>query len=144
MKLKFEVAGEPVAQARPRVVRTKKGVRGIDPAKSKNYKAWVKCCALNAFRKLETKETKKLLESPLKVKLFIYRSIPTSDSKKLKTQKQNNDVLPTVKPDIDNVFKAVTDALNGIIWQDDRQIVNAEIAKRYSSIPRVEIEIEEI
>lgn len=144
MKLKFEVAGEPVAQARPRVVRTKTGVRGIDPAKSKNYKAWVKFCALNAFKKLETKRPKKLMEAPLKVKLLIYRSIPKSDSKKLKTQKQNNDVLPTVKPDIDNVFKAVTDALTGIIWQDDKQIVNAEIAKRYSSMPRVEVEIEEI
>lgn len=144
MKLKFEVAGEPVAQARPRVVRTKTGVRGIDPAKSKNYKAWVKFCALNAFRKLETKEPKKLMAAPLKVKLLIYRSIPRSDSNKLKIQKQNNDVLPTVKPDIDNVFKAVTDALTGIIWQDDKQIVNAEIAKRFSSMPRVEIEIEEI
>lgn len=144
MKLKFEVVGEPVAQARPRVVRTKTGVRGIDPAKSKNYKAWVKFCALNAFRKLETKEPKKLMAAPLKVKLLIYRSIPRSDSNKLKTQKQNNDVLPTVKPDIDNVFKAVTDALTGIIWQDDKQIVNAEIAKRYSSMPRVEVEIEEI
>lgn len=144
MKLKFEVVGEPVAQARPRVVRTKTGVRGIDPAKSKNYKAWVKFCALNAFRKLETKEPKKLMAAPLKVKLLIYRSIPRSDSNKLKIQKQNNDVLPTVKPDIDNVFKAVTDALTGIIWQDDKQIVNAEIAKRFSSMPRVEIEIEEI
>lgn len=144
MKITFEVVGEPVAQARPRIVRTKSGIRGIDPAKSKNYKTWVKFCALNAFRKLETKNTKKLLKSPLKVKLLIYRSIPKSDNKKLKNKKQNNDVLPTVKPDIDNVFKAVTDALTGIIWQDDKQIVNAEIAKRYSDIPRVEVEIEEI
>lgn len=144
MKITFEVVGEPVAQARPRIVRTKSGIRGIDPAKSKNYKTWVKFCALNAFRKLETKNTKKLLKSPLKVKLLIYRSIPKSDNKKLKNKKQNNDVLPIVKPDIDNVFKAVTDALTGIIWQDDKQIVNAEIAKRYSDVPRVEVEIEEI
>ena len=81
MKIKFSVPGEPVAQARPRVVRTKSGARGIDPAKSRNYKAFVKLCAIDTLKKHHSGNFK-LLDSPLKVKLEIYRSIQKSSSKK--------------------------------------------------------------
>jgi Holliday junction resolvase RusA-like endonuclease len=36
-------------------------------------------------------------------------------------------------------MKAVCDALNGVAYGDDSQIVSAHIAKRYSSEPRVEV-----
>lgn len=46
------------------------------------------------------------------------------------------------KPDIDNYFKAVTDAVNGILYKDDGQIAVNVSRKVYSWNPRTEIEIQ--
>lgn len=40
---------------------------------------------------------------------------------------------PTTRPDLDNLFKALTDSLNGLIWEDDSQIVQFEAKKTYES-----------
>lgn len=40
-------------------------------------------------------------------------------------------MLPTSKPDNDNIEKGVWDALNGIAWPDDAQICHNETTKRY-------------
>ena len=53
----------------------------------------------------------------------------------------------TRKPDADNVLKAVLDALNGVAWVDDAQIVTATVRKFVCSgecVPRVEISIKEV
>ena len=51
---------------------------------------------------------------------------------------------PTKKPDIDNVEKIILDALNGIAYDDDKQVVEEASSKLYSDVPRVEIEVYEI
>lgn len=48
-------------------------------------------------------------------------------------------VLPTKKPDIDNVLKSVLDGLQGVAYKDDKNITSARISKRYSAEPRLEI-----
>ena len=45
---------------------------------------------------------------------------------------------------IDNIVKIIADALNGLAYVDDTQIVDITAQKRYAEIPRVEVEIEEI
>ena len=48
-------------------------------------------------------------------------------------------MFPKVKPDLDNVVKAVLDALNGVVYRDDAQVVNLVATKRYATEPRVEV-----
>lgn len=48
------------------------------------------------------------------------------------------------KPDADNYLKGVKDALKGIIWKDDSQVVDAFVRKRYSARPRIEVKIKEL
>jgi Holliday junction resolvase RusA-like endonuclease len=43
---------------------------------------------------------------------------------------------PTVKPDYDKLTRAATDALTGVLWTDDAQVVQATIQKRYGSPAR--------
>lgn len=38
----------------------------------------------------------------------------------------------TVKPDIDNLAKAIMDAFNGLVYHDDSQIVCLEVSKSYA------------
>ena len=51
---------------------------------------------------------------------------------------------PTRKPDFDNIGKIICDALNGIAYRDDAQIVDALVRKFYSDTPRVIVEISDI
>lgn len=46
-------------------------------------------------------------------------------------------ILPTKKPDCDNIAKIICDALNGVAYDDDKQIVALKVTKIYSDEPRV-------
>lgn len=51
---------------------------------------------------------------------------------------------PYKKPDSDNIAKVVADALNGIAYDDDAQIADLTVIKRYTEDPCVKVTIEEI
>lgn len=54
-------------------------------------------------------------------------------------------IRPTTKPDISNVLKGVEDALKGIWYKDDSQIVEyGEVSKYYGEEPKIIVEVEEI
>lgn len=46
-------------------------------------------------------------------------------------------------PDIDNITKTVLDALNGIAWKDDAQIVVLHVTKKYGT-PRLDVMVRRI
>ena len=50
-------------------------------------------------------------------------------------------ILPTKKPDTDNIAKAILDALNGVAYYDDAQVVELHVVKKYSDEPRAEVMI---
>jgi Holliday junction resolvase RusA-like endonuclease len=47
----------------------------------------------------------------------------------------------TSRPDLDNLYKAITDAGNGILYNDDSQIFDARMIKLKSNVDQVEIEV---
>lgn len=49
---------------------------------------------------------------------------------------------PTVKPDYDKLARSTADALTGILWVDDGQVVDAEIHKIYGAPAHVQITVE--
>ena len=71
-------------------------------------------------------------------------SVPSSASKRKVTAMLDGAIRPTRKPDCDNIAKIICDALNGVAYRDDAQIVSITIEKRYAAIPGVEIRIEEV
>lgn len=76
---------------------------------------------------------------PLEVEIIAGLSIPSSKSKKFKQAAAEGVEKPTKKPDVDNIAKTVTDALSGVIYKDDKQIVNLTVAKIYSKRPGVSV-----
>lgn len=137
--IEFTVYGEPVAQGRPRFSTAGGFVKAYDPAKSGDYKQFVKLAA-REFAPAS------LLEGPIKMKLVVYRSMPgyLSKSPKKAAAAEAGEVVPTSKPDIDNYLKGVKDALKGVIWKDDSQVVEVYALKRYSARPRIELKIIEL
>lgn len=75
------------------------------------------------------------------MRITAYKPIPKSTSKKRMLQMLEGLIRPGKKPDWDNIGKIVCDALNGIAFQDDSQIVSGTTIKKYSEQPRVEVEI---
>lgn len=108
-----------------------------DPPKSKAYKELVQ-------RQARAQWHSEPLQGALACKVKVYRPIQKSSSKHQKELKEAGIIRPVQKPDIDNYFKGVTDPLTGIVWEDDNQIVHAEIDKYYSNDPRIEIELKKI
>ncbi|MDQ0719776.1 Holliday junction resolvase RusA-like endonuclease [Paenibacillus sp. W4I10] len=133
----FTVYGEPVAQGRPKASTRTGFVKMYDPAKSKDYKDYVRLAASEYAPDA-------LLLGPIGMVLTVYRSIPKSLSKKRVALAEAGHIVPTTKPDVDNYLKGVKDALKGVIWKDDSQVVEVFARKRYSARPRIEVKIKEL
>ena len=50
---------------------------------------------------------------------------------------------PTKKPDADNIAKVVCDALNGLAYKDDAQVIDLTVHKRFGD-PKVIVKIWEM
>ena len=78
--------------------------------------------------------------SQLELSVAAYFKIP----KKKKAEMRIGGIRPTKKPDGDNILKAVADALNGVCYKDDKNIVKMSIEKFYSDVPRIEVVVQEV
>ncbi|MFT8928502.1 MAG: RusA family crossover junction endodeoxyribonuclease [Sporolactobacillus sp.] len=135
--IEFTIFGEPVAQGRPRFSTFGGHARAIDPPDSREYKKYVKLMA-------SQNRPHTPIEGPVELKLLIYRPLLKSMSKKKKAAAVSGTLRPIKKPDVDNVAKGIMDAMTGIIWQDDKQVVSLQVAKFYSESPRVEVLVVEL
>lgn len=55
--------------------------------------------------------------------------------------KDSAPAYPSKKPDVLKLARGVEDALTGVVWADDAQIVDERVAKRYGDQARVEIRV---
>ena len=81
------------------------------------------------------------LEGAVSVKVDIYRRMPKNRPKKLLRE------FDTYKPDADNIAKAVLDAMNGLAFVDDSQVVSLTATKHdrtHRDSDMVAVEIEEV
>ena len=127
------VPGEPCGKGRPKFCKVGKFARAYTPAKTVNHEATIK--QLFAVRYPDFTP----LDGPLSMSVFAYMSIPASASAKARVAMLAQRVWPTKKPDADNILKLVADALNGLAYVDDKNIVTAKFHKVYSDRPRLEI-----
>ena len=134
------ILGKPFGKQRPKFSRRGGFVKTYTPKETISYENYVKTVAMETMSK--NKFDGWFEKEPLKVKVVAYYEIPSSWSKKKTLQALNKEILPTVKPDVDNCVKALFDALNEVLWQDDTQVVELSITKFYSDRPRVIMEIE--
>lgn len=136
MKIALKIPGEPKGKARPRFdSRTR---HTYTPADTAAYEKLI-----SDLYRLQYK-TLAFPDGALDLRIKAYFGVPKSDSAKTTLQKLANVIRPTKKPDMDNIVKIVADALNGVAFRDDSQIVDCMVRKFYSDSPRVEITIENI
>lgn len=89
---------------------------------------------------LARSKIKKPLEDAVRVELEFSYTAPKSWSK----AKKDETIYKTSRPDLDNLAKTVLDALNGIAFVDDSQVVELELSKVYASIEGIHIRVVEL
>lgn len=134
MQTEFVVYGEPTGKGRPRFTSFAGHARPYTPKKTEMAEAIIRC--------EYERQVGKLLNFgsvPVRLAIKAYSGIPKAASKAKRLEMELARILPTKKPDIDNIVKLVMDSLNGVAWEDDKQVCTLEVRKLYSKTPRLEI-----
>jgi Holliday junction resolvase RusA-like endonuclease len=131
--LLFIVNGEPRGKGRPRFTRD--GHVYTD-AKTREYEEEIR----EAFAEAGGVMTDKAVM----VSIVVHHGVPARWSKKVKRAALDNKIAPIRKPDVDNIGKIVLDALNGVAWKDDRQVVSLTVAKAWTKEAYVGVFVREM
>lgn len=127
MILEWTIPGHPRPWKRVAMVRTTKGARGV---KTKSARAQAKNIAMHA---LQARQKLSMLgrQWPRDERYHVWIDIVEKDGR---------------RGDLDNLAKAILDAANGVLWDDDRQ-VDGLFARRFPSDkanPRTTIRVEPV
>jgi Holliday junction resolvase RusA-like endonuclease len=125
--------GEPVPKARPRATSIGGHARLYTPGTTRKYEDRVRKTALRDWR------GSPLQDVAITLLACYYLPVPKSWPQWRRDAALAGDVLPTSKPDIDNLTKSCLDGLCGVLFSDDSLIVEERTAKRYGAEPRVEL-----
>lgn len=132
------MTGAPRGKGRPRFARIGAGVRAYTDAETEAYEGAIKAHARVAMA------GRAPFRYAVRVDICAHMPIPPSWPFKKREAARAGRIRPTGKPDGDNIAKAIYDALNKVVWDDDAQIVHAVIVKRYSETPKLVIVAEAI
>lgn len=134
----FFIQTQPKGQARPRFARNGNIVVTYDPKESKDYKADIK------YQILQQNPQKMNGGIAMSVEFTLQR--PKSHYTSKNVLKGTAPVWCTSKPDLDNLVKAVMDAITslGKIWQDDKQVCSMYQGKKYGENPQIQISLQEV
>jgi len=100
------IPGPPVPKGRPRVVRNRKTgkMHGVTPPRTRRYES----SAALIIRAAASVQRWKCTSEPVELEVRVYRH--------------------QLRGDLDNFVKAVEDSANGILWDDDSQVVKIDAA----------------
>lgn len=128
MNLFCKIDITPVPKARPRVTMVGGKARAYTPKKSADYE-----------RQIAQQWIHERVSEPVRLDIVFGMPILKSFTKKQHADALAGNLLPAKKPDIDNLLKAVMDALNGAAYDDDNQVVELSGKKVYAVDPYVAI-----
>lgn len=119
----LSIPAEPIAQGRPRITARGGFARAYDPKKSRDWKAYVAEFARQAMAKAGLTEP---MDGPLVIRARFAFPLPRSQYRK-RTPRPAQYHLK--RPDLDNLYKGVADAMEGIVYHRDSEIVKIVMDK---------------
>jgi len=131
MAIEFTVPMKPTGKGRPIVVRVNGRSITYTPVSTARAEGNIKLFAWIAGIKF--------LDGPVGMEVICSFRPPSSMSKKRRAAALAGEILPTKRPDVDNICKLCADALNGIGYHDDAQIVDLHIIKKYGESDEIKI-----
>jgi len=128
MNISLTIPGNPVGKQRTRVCRSG---HAYIPLHTVNYEALVKQTFAAKYPDFVP------MSGPVRMILSIWL-MPSKETQR-KIKKSIARIYPIIKPDADNILKIVADALSGLAFVDDKQIISVYAEKKYSLRPCVEV-----
>ena len=137
MTLKFKVTGIPKAQPRVKAFRRGNHAGVYDPGTADGWKLLVRDEARKAWNGEQ-------FEGAVKIEVQFWMPRPKSHFNK-NGLKAGAQACHTSRPDLDNLLKAVLDALTNLgVWRDDSQIAGVHCFKWFSTNPGASVYINSI
>ena len=136
MRIAFSVAIDGRGKGRPKFSNRGGFARAYTDSKTRAYEAAIKAAGEAAMAGREP------FYGPVVLKVRVRRPILKSATKAQKALMLLDRIRPVSKPDWDNYGKAVCDALNGVAYYDDAQVVHGSVTKIYAEEPGIDIVIE--
>ena len=133
----FKIPGKVQAKQRPRF--SKSGIV-YTPKETRVYEDFVRLCYSDYANQYQWEP----YGGQLRAEIEVFIQVPKSDSKLNKQAKIIGEIRPTIKPDCDNLAKSILDSLNGLAYQDDRQIIELSVKKFYAEQSEVKIRLMEV
>ena len=133
--IRFTVPGKPVGKGRPRAAKRGQHIQLYTPKTTATYESTIALAASQAMA------GRPLIDGPAEVLMTMVLAVPASWSKRKQADALAGQLMPTTKPDMDNVVKAIFDAVNGIVWTDDVQVVGLRVRKTYGATPGVHVTV---
>ena len=138
MQIHFQVEGDPKGKGRPRFSRVGNFTKVYTDKQTLSYEAMIATFAKQAMGGSEP------IKTPVAVFLYVRLPIPQSYPKKRKEACLNGSEKPCKKPDIDNIAKTYLDAMNGVIFVDDTQVIHLHVKKVYAEKAGVDVMVMEL
>lgn len=123
----------PVPKERPRVV-TNPGTDktfGFTPARTKYFTVEVMRVVSHVFG------THPPIEGPVCLEMTFVMQVPKSWPKWKRQAALEGHIVPTGRPDMDNLEKALLDAFNQVLIVDDAYVVDRRALKIYGEMPQI-------
>jgi len=133
--IEIRITGHPVPQGRPKAVSFAGHARIYKPAKSRRWEEDARQVARQVMG------IRKPLTGCLAIELQNHIVPPRSWPAWKIEAALTGRIRPTGKPDRSNLLKAAEDALNGVVWIDDSQIIWLQASKLYSEQPVVVLKV---
>lgn len=137
-RVAFTVPGEAVPWKAPRVVRRGAHHVAISPRAMKNAQATVQSFAWKAMQDAGAEP----ITGPVRLMIIVFKAKGMPTSVVGRTAAEMDALRPTKGWDASNVAKSTEDALSGICFIDDSQVVELHVEKRFSERPRIEIVVQ--
>lgn len=128
------VYGKPQGKGRPRYTVRGGHAVAYTPENTRKYEEQIR----QAWQEQDGRD---FGSCALALILTAYYPVPSKARKAEREAMLAGQIPVTDKPDLDNILKVCADALNGVVYHDDRQITHINAARTYSEDPRVEIDI---
>lgn len=127
----FTVYGHCVGKQRPRVING----HAFTPKETREYESQV----VQAFAM-----TKNDLDFDGAFEAFITIYVPMPKGWSRRKREENRYPIRIMTPDLDNAAKAILDALNGLAYKDDKQVVSLSVSRMWGAEEFVEVDLNNI
>ena len=139
MRIEFTIHQYPVPQGSMIAVYNKKlGISSVRHSQGAALAMWRQTIRLSA-----REQGAEVVANPIAIKILFGMKRPLAQLEliagKYRVRDKFRDSRPAVAPDIDKLTRAVLDALTGVCYHDDRQVVMLVVQKKYGEQTKITI-----